>query len=412
MKITPALKNQIESDIALCESYTEINGSEKIYAELVARYSVIGDQFKSNLSTSGKIAAMSTEFDYRPELKAIASKLRMYLIVGEHTSHTQNNTAQKQVDDFPQRENGMMDSLDKDSEDWKKVLRSLFIIGMTGTPQERMQACMDVGYYYLGFAPASLYKYYSDEKLETVKSNKMWYSAPCKFNDVFDSDISTNENELFESVLQMNPDERGIRKGSLMWRQLKEQTHRQLCSLRSDIELLRTQMGIACLSESDDSLLMWAHYGNNHKGMCVEYELMEINRQLGFSPVPIVYSDDRACFRSLDPKSLERDVQGVFIESITSKSKEWSYEKEWRIIRDEVACGGKWDANKKGALLDMIRPRSVILGCEATPKFEKEVREYCESNEINLYKMEKDKALYRLNKVPIIQFTDSNGDFL
>ena len=169
---------------------------------------------------------------------------------------------------------------------------------------------------------------------------------------------------------------------------------------------MRSQMGITCLSELDDSLLMWAHYANNHRGMCVEYELMEINRQLKFTPIPIVYSEDRACIGSLNPDTVERDTTKVFLESLTAKSSEWSYEKEWRIIRDDGACGDRWDAEKKGALLDMILPTSVTLGCMAKQEFSKEVQEYCENNQINLYKMERDPKAYRLVKVPILQFDD------
>ena len=257
-------------------------------------------------------------------------------------------------------------------------------------------------------APSSLYKYYSDrqEKLETVKHNKMWYSAPCNFNDVFDCDMSMDEEGIFQSILQMYPDRRGIREGSPIWRDLLKTCRQQIRTFQSSYDILKSRMGISCLSESDDSLLMWAHYANNHCGICVEYELLEINRQLGFSPVPIIYSDDRVCVHTLDPNTLEKDIQGIFIESLTSKSPEWSYEKEWRIIRDDGACGNKWDAEKKGALLEMIRPSSIILGCMAKPEFEKAVREHCEECRINLYKMEKDKGRYRLEKTPVILFDD------
>lgn len=151
---------------------------------------------------------------------------------------------------------------------------------------------------------------------------------------------------------------------------------------------------------------MWAHYANNHCGMCVEYELLEINKQLNFAPVPIIYSDNRTRIASVKPNNTEEDILRVFLEGLTSKSPEWIYEKEWRIIRDDGACGEKWDSEKKGALLEMIRPSSVILGCMAKPEFEQAVREYCEESKINLYKMEKDAVLYRLNKVPVLQFED------
>lgn len=83
MRITPKLKEQMESDIFACESHTEIKGSEKLYSELVAKYFVFDRSFEKGLSTNGKYAAVGSEFDYRPELRAIAAKLKMYLLMNE-----------------------------------------------------------------------------------------------------------------------------------------------------------------------------------------------------------------------------------------------------------------------------------------------------------------------------------------
>ena len=292
-------------------------------------------------------------------------------------------------------------------EEWKKQLREKFIILMTGSEREEQYLYANIGYVYQCYAPASVYKYYSDSSLnlDALKSNKMWYSAPCNFNDVFDCDVTVDEDQLFKSI-QAYPGVQGVRIGSPMWKQMKSQAKSSARGMREMFSQMRSQMGITCLSELDDSLLMWAHYANNHRGMCVEYELMEINRQLKFTPIPIVYSEDRACIGSLNPDTVERDTTKVFLESLTAKSSEWSYEKEWRIIRDDGACGDRWDAEKKGALLDMILPTSVTLGCMAKQEFSKEVQEYCESNQINLYKMERDPKAYRLVKVPILQFDD------
>ena len=295
---------------------------------------------------------------------------------------------------------------EENAEKWKKALRTAFITGMCGNKEDRMQACADVGYYYMCYAPSSLYKYYGDtpRDLDAVKNNKMWYSAPCNFNDVFDCDLAIDEKEIFDNVLQMVPDKRGIRTGSPMWKQLKGTVSQKIRAFQSDFEALRTKMGIVCLSEAYDSLLMWAHYANDHCGMCVEYELLEFNRQLGFSPVPIVYSKERVSIHTLE--TLEREMQGIFIESLTSKSPEWSYEKEWRIIRDDGACGDRWDAENKGALLAAVRPKSVTLGCMVKLEFEKSVKAYCEENQINLFRMERDKMLYRLLRIPVLQFED------
>ena len=168
----------------------------------------------------------------------------------------------------------------------------------------------------------------------------------------------------------------------------------------------RESIGVSCFSESYDSLLMWAHYAHNHRGICVEYNLHLFNEKLFYTPVPVIYSNERPCLTSLDLKHPEKESLDLFITGLTTKSVEWSYEKEWRIIRDEDACGSSWDKEKKGALLPSIQPSAIILGCDSSKELETEVRSYCENSKTNLYKMHKDETEYRLKKEAIFQFDE------
>lgn len=297
-----------------------------------------------------------------------------------------------------------------EQDEWKIALHKEILTAMTGDSVDRTRAYAEVGYYYQCCAPASLYKYYSDtpEKLDAVKKNRMWYSAPCNFNDVFDCDISIDDKKVFNEALKLFSDKRGIRPGSNAWKNFRATMTQQLRALRSQFDELRNTTGVSCLSESENSLLMWAHYANNHRGLCVEYDLLEINRILNFSAIPVIYSEERTCFDFFDPQTIEKDTLKLFIQSLTSKSPEWSYEKEWRIIRDQGACGDKWNADKKGALLDMVQPSSIILGCAVQPEFEQEVTEYCSINRIDLYKMEKDPIQYCLNKKDVLKFSEED----
>lgn len=291
-------------------------------------------------------------------------------------------------------------------DEWKGKLRSALITAITEDEVKKQNAYSEVGFYYQCYAPASLYKYYSDKqrKFKEIKDGKMWYSAPCKFNDVFDCDISIDDKKVFDEALKLFSDKRGIRPGSRMWKDLRAQITKDLNRMRRTFDELRSGTGVACLCESDDSLLMWAHYANNHQGICVEYDLMDINKVLGFTAVPVIYSEERPCFNFLNPQSLQNDSTELLIHSLTSKSVEWQYEREWRIIRDKEACGDCWYADGNGALLEMIRPSSITIGCAARAEFEQEVTDYCSANRINLYKMEKDLMHYRLNKKTILEF--------
>ena len=305
-----------------------------------------------------------------------------------------------------------MDSQEKGykQEVWKSELRSKMITALIGAPSEKIQAYNEVGYYYQCYAPSSLYKYYSDTELclNSIQNNQIWYSAPCNFNDVFDCDISIDDKKVFNEALKLFPDKRGIRPGSNAWKNFRLTMNQQLRVLRATFEELRKTTGVSCFSELNDSLLMWAHYANNHRGICVEYDLIEVNRVTQFTAIPVIYSDERPCFRFFDPKSIEKDTYRLFIHSLTSKSPEWSYEKEWRIVRAQGACGENWKIDKRGALLKMIQPSSIILGCAAQTEFEQKVKDYCSCRKINLYKMEKDSIQYQLNKKVVLEFDEES----
>lgn len=302
----------------------------------------------------------------------------------------------------------LQESITDDS--WKQSLRSEIITVLTESGQTKNQALEQVGYYYQYCAPAFLYKYYRDQSLnlDSVMSNKMWYSAPCNFNDAFDCDVAIDEQAIFNNILPLISGGRAIRKGSPKWIQYKGSLHKQIKILQKLFANQKISMGITCLSEAPDSILMWSHYANNHRGFCVSYNLLALNQKLQFSAVPVLYTQDRVCLHSisLDQDKLSKETMSLFIKSITSKSTDWSYEKEWRIIQDETACGPKWDDKNKGALLDTLSPSSIILGCCASDELTSVLMQHCQNHKIPLYKMEKDPLLYRLNREPILEFDE------
>ncbi len=107
MEINAALRKEIEIDISQCEEYGEAKGSESLYGVLMAKYSVVDSQFGKGLSTNGKAAAPGNEFDFRQELKAIAAKLRMWLLTTPSSTdispNTKSNPLKEKVCSFIQR---------------------------------------------------------------------------------------------------------------------------------------------------------------------------------------------------------------------------------------------------------------------------------------------------------------------
>ncbi len=88
---------------------------------------------------------------------------------------------------------------------------------------------------------------------------------------------------------------------------------------------------ITCFSEIHDSILMWSYYANNHKGVCIEYDLSRldlsdsINQNIIQCLTKVQYSPLRADrLIGIDDTS--------YLHFLISKADVWSHEQEWRIV--------------------------------------------------------------------------------
>lgn len=71
----------MEDDIRACINQVEASGSERLYNELIARYSTFDAAFTEMLPKYAKVVSVNAVSDYRPELKDIVVQLKNYLFV-------------------------------------------------------------------------------------------------------------------------------------------------------------------------------------------------------------------------------------------------------------------------------------------------------------------------------------------
>lgn len=92
------------------------------------------------------------------------------------------------------------------------------------------------------------------------------------------------------------------------------------------ISLSKFKDGIFCASKTFDNLLMWSHYADMHRGVCVgiSTETMHSNK---FRRVE--YLDDLPV---LNVELYLSDPDSAFNLISLAKSKAWKYEKEWRTV--------------------------------------------------------------------------------
>jgi hypothetical protein len=104
--------------------------------------------------------------------------------------------------------------------------------------------------------------------------------------------------------------------------------HSQLALEETERQILETY-GVLCFSRSWDNLLMWSHYGERHKGMCLGFEVPdELTRPVEYVPeVQIVGNlivEKRADFSVEQGTKIVERLLGV-------KYKGWCYEQEVRV---------------------------------------------------------------------------------
>lgn len=107
-------------------------------------------------------------------------------------------------------------------------------------------------------------------------------------------------------------------------------------------ETSKRYSAIACFSESVESVLMWSHYANSHKGFALEYNFRPTLEQpiKNVGLFPVVYSKERfdisdyiawAFLRIIGFPAKMPDISAS-IKNALWKSDIWAYEKEWRMI--------------------------------------------------------------------------------
>lgn len=191
--------------------------------------------------------------------------------------------------------------------------------------------------------PRFLYKYMSLKHAETLLGDgKLYLSNPLAFNDPFDSlpniVIPTNKAtlkiRLARDRLKIDPaiDPKLASRSERRMLSMKPEELRKaaLANFRDSI----SRLGVYCMSERCADTLMWSHYADHHRGICVGLDMSKwdlIETPMLFR---VAYSDQRQTFEF--PRRA-KEAGGELFRVLTYKSPAWREEREWRLIRSEGA---------------------------------------------------------------------------
>ena len=174
---------------------------------------------------------------------------------------------------------------------------------------------------------------FNQYSLQLLINEIAWFSHPSSFNDPFDCAIYVDESRLEENIKD-GLELKGVDFDNLPEeiKAVKEQDRDAFKTYQASLEARLEKAGILCLSRAYKSILMWAHYGDSHRGFVIEYERTPENPLAKAEPV-----NYQVELPSLTMKDISSDGDR-FDELWLTKSEHWSYEEEWRLLADP---GGK-----------------------------------------------------------------------
>lgn len=216
--------------------------------------------------------------------------------------------------------------------------------------------------------PTGLFKYFStdEEKLEAFTDGFVYMTPPKYFNDLLEFRLR-GEHWTEELIRKEYPGASELFVSKLLAdvnspETLEKEAHELQVGLSNYI-------GVICLSEDPLVTLMWAHYGGAHQGFVAEFwhgdeEKTENGSIVCVSPFGEAAKVDYQPLVNL----LRRDTENME-KVVLTKTIEWAYEKEWRVLR-ELRTGIRLP-KRPGFVLARFYPQQligVIFGHRVSPK--------------------------------------------
>ena len=229
-----------------------------------------------------------------------------------------------------------------------------------------------------------LYKYfpYDDNFKSCLKEGYLWFSKAESFNDPFEFKLQVKEALTDEEILEffklyknksVSPLEsitNDFNKVLFRYRQ-DPKTFTDLF-LKPFVEHI-SRIGVCCFSYTWNNILMWSHYADNHKGVVCEFDSNMLESSIGrinneVNAIVIGAVDYSPTFPLINVSSSHTLLSAEVRRAIFTKSIEWQYEKEVRILSNQtgrnqinrnsiskIYLGARFSEKNKTEILDLAK---------------------------------------------------------
>ncbi len=240
--------------------------------------------------------------------------------------------------------------------------------------------------------PSVLYRYrpsssdYFEDEVRELKNNGLFLTPAPFLNDPFDCSpaiVPSSIQEVAKEIRKYGLDNfrrfrmRRARESGLYGKReiagLRAQYTNSLIAAKFEAPLANSVLEaykerdllVSCLSEVEDSVLMWSHYAESHKGFVVKYSV-SFPKDIGANsalPLPVKYTQDRPKFTTIElmrwrlteAENASRNGDSIQEGLYLTKSALWKNEREWRLVEPERKGTGYYH-------YENLVPTEIIVG--------------------------------------------------
>lgn len=205
------------------------------------------------------------------------------------------------------------------------------------------------------------------DTIKNILNEEIWLSNTKLFNDPVDPSIKRkNKNNMYNDLLD--------------------------------------KIKVGCLTSKNDNTLMWSHYADKHRGVCIEYNISKIFIDKNSTIRKVNYNKNMAYEEKMDYIKRFSDIQiddkniTTLLELFCIKSKEWEYEDEYRILYYDST------SNSNGITIK-LPIKNIYFGTETSEEDKKLIYDIikniniarAKNNKIKIYETEfDDKKLFEI----------------
>ncbi|MEP2024408.1 MAG: DUF2971 domain-containing protein [Reichenbachiella sp.] len=180
------------------------------------------------------------------------------------------------------------------------------------------------------FAPITAFTF------KNLLISQLWFGPPESMNDLLEGLIKIKNTDFKPSKLALSHFIKSNELDQYYWNPEHEIKEHGFIKFFIDnwYHIQRNQYGISCFSRTPNEPLMWSHYADKHKGICLIYDKEELLNSLNDSSFNFEYSPVNYKKRPL-LEIFEDEGKVTFKSSepvLISKDSKWQYEKEIRFM--------------------------------------------------------------------------------